>query len=102
MTRGSPCPIPMVPRRREASGGREALRILGERRPAFVLLDVGMPDLDGLRLLAALRRHHATSDLPVIMLTARTGEEALLGALDRGADEYVTKPVAADELVARG
>jgi CheY-like chemotaxis protein len=84
-----------------AGSGREALRILGERRPAFVLLDIGMPDLDGLRLLAALRQHHATSDLPVIMLTARTGREALLGALDRGADEYVTKPVAPDELVAR-
>jgi CheY-like chemotaxis protein len=84
-----------------AGTGHEALRILSERRPAFVLLDIGMPDLDGLRLLAALRRHHATSDLPVIMLTSRTGEEALLGALDRGADEYVTKPVAPDELVAR-
>ena len=84
-----------------ANTGREALRILSERRPTFVLLDIGMPDLDGLRLLAAIRQYHATSDLPVIMLTARTGEEALLGALDRGADEYVTKPVAPDELVAR-
>jgi DNA-binding response OmpR family regulator len=84
-----------------AGTGREALRILSGRRPAFVLLDIGMPDLDGFQVLRAVRRHHATSDLPVIVLTARTGEEVLLGALDHGADEYVTKPVAPNELVAR-
>jgi two-component system response regulator ArlR len=63
-----------------------------------VLLDVGIPDLDGFLVLRELRRH---SDVPVVMLTAKDEVSDKVGALDVGADDYVAKPFAFDELVAR-
>jgi two-component system response regulator MprA len=81
-----------------AYSGAEALTAARQTAPDLVLLDVGMPDLDGFGVLRELRRH---SDVPVVMLTAKDEVSDKVGALDLGADDYVAKPFAFDELVAR-
>jgi signal transduction histidine kinase len=81
--------------------GAAALRAARERPPDLVLTDVMMPGLDGFQLLAALRDGESTSHVPVIMLSARAGEEARVQGLDAGADDYLVKPFSALELVAR-
>ena len=78
--------------------GRTALEQTRRLQPDLVLLDVMMPELDGLELCAVLRRESA---VPVLMLTARTSEDDLLTGLDRGADDYLTKPYRPRELLAR-
>ena len=78
--------------------GRSALETARQRRPDLLVLDVMMPRVDGFDVCRVLRRE---SDVPVIVLTARTGEDDLLLALDLGADDYVTKPYSPRELVAR-
>ena len=86
----------------EAVGnGVHALAAIQRRRPDLVLTDVMMPQLDGFGLVAALRADEATRDLPVLMLSARAGEEARLEGLQAGASDYVVKPFSARELVAR-
>ena len=82
----------------EASDGLEALRKVREEMPDLVVLDVEMPRLDGLETLAEIRR---TSPVPVIMLTVRADEGDRILGLDLGADDYVTKPFSARELVSR-
>ncbi|HEY0508026.1 MAG TPA: ATP-binding protein [Blastococcus sp.] len=86
---------------RTAGNGEEALAIVAERAPDIVLTDVMMPRVDGFQLLRALRSDAATRDIPVIMLTARAGQEASVEGLDAGADDYLAKPFRADELIAR-
>jgi signal transduction histidine kinase/DNA-binding response OmpR family regulator len=81
--------------------GHTALAALRERRPDLVLADVMMPNLDGFGLLRAIRADAALRDLPVIMLSARAGEESRVEGLDAGADDYLVKPFAARELIAR-
>jgi PAS domain S-box-containing protein len=81
--------------------GEEALRAVRERRPDLVLTDVMMPKLDGFELLRALRADPGTAATPLIMLSARAGEEARLEGLRAGADDYLTKPFSARELLAR-
>ena len=81
--------------------GRAALEAAKVRRPDLVLTDVMMPRLDGFGLLAALRADPATADLPVVLLSARAGEEARVEGLRAGADDYLVKPFSAGELVAR-
>jgi PAS domain S-box-containing protein len=81
--------------------GQAALDSIRERRPDLVLTDVMMPVLDGFGLLAAIRGDAALRDLPVILLSARAGEEARAEGLDAGADDYLTKPFSARELLAR-
>ncbi|HUJ61996.1 MAG TPA: response regulator [Kofleriaceae bacterium] len=82
----------------EAGTLREAEVAASETPPAAVLLDLGLPDGDGLRFLAKLR---AWSTAPVIVLSARGREEDKVTALDAGADDYLTKPFGASELLAR-
>jgi DNA-binding response OmpR family regulator len=83
----------------QAADGAAGLRAVADRAPRLVILDVGLPgDLDGLELCRRLR---ATSDVPVIMLTARDGEIDRVLGLELGADDYVTKPFSPRELVAR-
>jgi two-component system KDP operon response regulator KdpE len=82
----------------EAPDGRTALERWAARRPDLVLLDLGLPDLDGLRVVAAIRREAAT---PIVILSGRYEEQEKVAALDRGADDYVTKPFGVDELRAR-
>lgn len=86
---------------RTTANGEEALRAVAERQPDVVLTDVMMPRVDGFELLQTLRSDPATRAIPVIMLTARAGQEASIEGLDAGADDYLAKPFRADELIAR-
>ena len=86
---------------RTAADGAEALEQLAERLPDLVLTDVMMPNLDGFRLLERLREDPRTQRLPVIVLSARAGEEATIEGLDAGADDYLVKPFSGPELLAR-
>ena len=81
--------------------GRAALAAVAERRPDLILSDAMMPELDGFGLLAELRADPSTSQLPVIMLSARAGEEAAVEGLAAGADDYLLKPFSSRELIAR-
>jgi DNA-binding response OmpR family regulator len=81
-----------------AHDGRQALEAARARRPDLVVLDVMLPEVDGLSVCRTLREE---GDVPVILLTARTTEEDKLRGLDLGADDYVTKPFSPRELVAR-
>jgi PAS domain S-box-containing protein len=83
------------------SNGREALEVLRTQRPDLVLSDVMMPHLDGFGLLDAIRANPALRTLPVILLSARAGEEAKVEGLSAGADDYLIKPFSARELIAR-
>jgi signal transduction histidine kinase len=81
--------------------GREALAAVQARKPDLVLSDVMMPNLDGLGLIRALRDNPETRTLPVILLSARAGQEASLEGLAAGADDYLAKPFTSQELLAR-
>ena len=81
--------------------GDAALSAIRASRPDLLVTDVMMPRLDGFGLLRAIRTDAALRDLPVIMLSARAGEEAKVEGLDAGADDYLTKPFSARELLAR-
>jgi PAS domain S-box-containing protein len=84
-----------------AADGEEALRCIARRRPDLVLSDVMMPRLDGLQLTQAIRRDTALRTIPIILLSARAGEESRVEGVATGADDYLTKPFSARELVAR-
>ena len=84
-----------------AEDGLAALEAVKKRRPDLVLTDVMMPQLDGFGFLKNIRSDDDLRDLPVIMLSARAGEEARVEGLDAGADDYLTKPFPARELVAK-
>jgi len=81
-----------------AADGRTALQAVRDDQPDLVVLDLGLPDIDGTEVLAAVRRG---SSIPVLILSARSDTVDKVGALDIGADDYVTKPFSVDELVAR-
>ena len=83
------------------SDGRAALDAVMARRPDLVLSDVMMPGLDGFALLRELRARPETHTIPVILLSARAGTEARVDGAEAGADDYIVKPFAAHELVAR-
>ncbi len=82
----------------EAVSGQEALTQLAQRRPDVVVLDLGLPDMAGVSVLKRLREW---SQVPVVVLSVRDREEDKVVALDNGADDYVTKPFATGELLAR-
>ncbi len=81
--------------------GHAALAAARQNKPELMLSDVMMPGLDGFGLLREVRRDPELQDLPVILLSARAGEEARVEGLDAGADDYLTKPFSARELIAR-
>jgi two-component system KDP operon response regulator KdpE len=81
-----------------AATGEEGLDLAAANPPDVVLLDLGLPGMDGLQVLQKLREH---SRVPVIVLSARHNESSKVAALDLGADDYVTKPFGMDELLAR-
>src|SRR5690348_11278053 len=81
-----------------AADGSSALRIVSTLHPDLVVLDLGLPGMDGLDVTRSLRRN---GTVPIIMLTARTDESDKLVGLELGADDYVTKPFSPKELVAR-
>ena len=82
----------------ETADGKGALDAAAQEKPDLVILDLGLPDMNGLDVIRALR---AKSDVPVIVLSVRGDEQGKVAALDLGADDYVTKPFGTDELIAR-
>jgi len=82
----------------EAQTGQEGLVQAATRSPDIILLDLGLPDIDGLEVTRRLREW---SDIPIIVLSAREQEQDKIKALDAGADDYLTKPFGAGELLAR-
>ena len=85
----------------EAEDIRQAHRLIVDERPDIVLLDWMLPGGTGLELLHRLKRDELTREVPVIMLTAKTAEDNIIQGLDVGADDYLTKPFAPRELIAR-
>jgi two-component system, OmpR family, KDP operon response regulator KdpE len=82
----------------EAATGNDGLNQAAEQKPAVVLLDLGLPDMDGLSVIRKLREW---SSIPIIVLSARGNEADKIKALDEGADDYLTKPFGVGELLAR-
>jgi two-component system KDP operon response regulator KdpE len=82
----------------EAETGEDGLAQVASRKPAVILLDLGLPDMDGLEVTGKLREWTTT---PIIVISAREQERDKVRALDAGADDYLTKPFGADELLAR-
>ncbi|WP_375197180.1 response regulator transcription factor [Sphingobium sp.] len=82
----------------EAADARAALEMLGQERPDVVLLDLGLPDRDGLELVPLIKRQ---CDASLIVISAREATEQKVAALDLGADDYLTKPFDTEELLAR-
>ncbi len=82
----------------ESPNAQEGLVLVADDRPDVVLLDLGLPDIDGIE---ALRRMRSFSDVPVVVLTARDRQQDKIEALDAGADDYVTKPFDVEEVLAR-
>ncbi|MCC5950450.1 MAG: response regulator [Nitriliruptoraceae bacterium] len=85
----------------QAGDGVEAVEHARHRRPDVIILDVMMPRMDGLEALRRLREDARTSNIPVLLLTARVQKSDAITGLDSGADDYITKPFDADELLAR-
>ena len=83
----------------EAPNGRSALELLVQNRPDLVILDLGLPDIQGLDLLRKMRAEN--DRVPIVVLSSRSDEGAKVEALDHGADDYVTKPFGMEELLAR-
>ncbi len=81
-----------------AADGRAALEVAASRHPDVVILDLGLPDMDGAEVIGGLR---GWMSAPIIVLSARHGSDEKVRALDAGADDYVTKPFGMDELLAR-
>jgi two-component system, OmpR family, KDP operon response regulator KdpE len=82
----------------EANTGQQGLAEIASRRPSIVLLDLGLPDMEGLEVLKRLREWSAA---PVLVLSVRDDEQGKVAALDAGAEDYVTKPFSTPELLAR-
>ncbi|HUA56705.1 MAG TPA: response regulator [Candidatus Sulfotelmatobacter sp.] len=82
----------------EAESGTEGLRRVAQDKPDMVLLDLGLPDADGVELIPQIR---ALSDAPIVVLSVRNDDAAKVAALDRGASDYVAKPFSLPELMAR-
>lgn len=83
---------------REAANAGDGLREAAQSRPELIILDLGLPDMDGLTLLKRIREW---SQVPIIVLTVRESDSDKVGALDSGADDYLTKPFSTAELLAR-
>jgi two-component system KDP operon response regulator KdpE len=81
-----------------AENGQDALQAIERFRPDLLLLDLGLPDMEGVEVIRAVR---ARSSLPIVVLSAREAERDKVQALDLGADDYLTKPFGVDELLAR-
>jgi len=81
--------------------GKAFFKALSNQKPQLILLDIMLPDQDGLRILKKLRSHPTTKDIPIIMVTAKGTEYDKVIGLDSGADDYITKPFGMMELISR-
>lgn len=81
-----------------AAEGKEGIRLAEEQKPMLILLDIIMPEMDGLEVLKRLKENEKTKSIPVIMLTARGDDEARIKALNLGNDGYIVKPFEISEL----
>jgi two-component system, OmpR family, alkaline phosphatase synthesis response regulator PhoP len=82
-----------------ASSGQELLNLLPDRTPDLIILDIMMPEMDGLEVLGRLKAVAETASVPVILLTAKVQYEDVLGGYKLGADYYITKPFTSTQLV---
>lgn len=82
----------------ESASGKQAIRLSASVKPNLVLLDLGLPDMDGKEVIQNLR---SWSQVPIVVLTARSSDQELVEALDLGADDFITKPFGAGALLAR-
>jgi len=82
----------------ESDSGKQAIRMAASVKPNLILLDLGLPDMDGKEVIQSMRYW---SQVPIIVLTVRSAEDELVAALNMGADDYITKPFGADALLAR-
>lgn len=82
----------------KASNGAQALMEITSHSPEIILLDLGLPDMDGVEII---RRVRSWSSVPIIVISARTEDQDKIEALDAGADDYLTKPFSVEELLAR-
>lgn len=82
----------------KASSGEKAIMEAASRNPDLIMLDLGLPDIDGIDVIAKIR---SWSSVPIIVISARTEDSDKIGALDAGADDYLTKPFSVEELLAR-
>jgi CheY-like chemotaxis protein len=82
-----------------ASSGQELLNLLVDRKPDLIILDIMMPEMDGLEVLGRLKAVTETASIPVILLTAKVQYEDVLGGYKLGADYYITKPFTSTQLV---
>lgn len=82
----------------EASSGKQAIRLAASIKPNLVLLDLGLPDMDGKEVIQSLR---VWSQVPIVVLTARSNDQELVAALNMGADDFITKPFGAEAMLAR-
>jgi two-component system phosphate regulon response regulator PhoB len=86
---------------RTAENGEDAIRMVRQQRPDLIVLDLMLPTIDGLSVCRALRTSDQSSDVPVVMLTAKGEEADIVKGLEAGADDYVTKPFSPKVLLAR-
>jgi DNA-binding response OmpR family regulator len=85
----------------KAFDGREAVETAKKESPDIILLDIGMPKMDGLKVCETLRKEPAHRSLAILMLTAKSTESDIVGALQSGADDYIAKPFENEELLAK-
>lgn len=88
----------------ETSGfatGAELFDAISKKSPDLILLDIMLPDMDGMAILKKLRQNPNTKSIPIIMLTAKNAEYDIINALDNGADDYITKPFSVLEMISR-
>lgn len=81
-----------------ANNGKDGLNLIASQCPDIILLDLGLPDMDGMNIIHQVR---TWASIPIIVISARTGEQEKVLALDSGADDYITKPFGTSELLAR-
>src|SRR5262249_42902777 len=82
----------------ECENGKQAIRLAASIKPDMVLLDLGLPDIDGKEVISAIRQW---SQIPIVVLSVRSADNEIAAALNMGADDYVIKPFSADVLLAR-